>query len=736
MPATVPYRVADEPVPGYRLLEFLGRGGFGEVWKAVGPGGIQIAIKFIRLDEVAGRKELRALRLVKRLRHPNLVPIIAYWLKAEDGTVLDDDTVTAITGASPAADTARWSLTPGGDTPRPLDPPSELIIAMGLGETNLQQRLRERQREGAYGLPEEELFAHLFDAARAIDYLNRPIHDLGAGPVAIQHCDIKPQNMLVVGGALQLCDFGLASMLGDVRTTSTAAGTIAYAAPECFRDGKPSFATDQYSLAVTYYELKTGSLPYDAGSMAQVSQAILQGQLDFSRVSLAEQQVLRRATALDPRKRFQTTTDMVEALRQAVPSERLTTVTRKLSSSAPRRRARWALAAGLAAAALAIGLFVWRAPWAEEIDASAAQAKRESMAVAGTPALSDATAKTSPRQAARPGTADENTGVSAAPETSPAALPPEITNSLAMKLALVPAGEFAMGSSETAAELADALGPLPEGFDDADEHPEHRVRIGRPFYFGVTEVTVGQFRRFAAATGYQTDSQRDPNGGWGYDAQAKTAINGPQFDWRNPGFAQHDQSPVVNVSWNDARAFCDWLSQAETRRYRLPTEAEWEYACRAGTTTHFYSGDSVNDLQRVANLLDQSAHEALPAVKNSGDNADHWAFTAPVASLTSNQFGLFDMHGNVAEWCGDWYGKQYYADSPADDPPRGPDEGQYRVLRGGSWIHPAVRCRSAYRGFDAPNFRSGYVGFRIVCEAELDEDGTRRPNPNNIKSVE
>src|SRR5262249_19039084 len=140
---------------------------------------------------------------------------------------------------------------------------SEFLIAMGLGDKNLLDRLRECRRQGEPGIPPAELLTYMEDAARALDYLNQPTHDLGRGPVAIQHCDIKPQNILIVGGAAQVCDFGLARVLQDVRV-STAVGSAAYMAPEVLRDGKPSPTTDQYSLAVSYVELRTGSLPLPA----------------------------------------------------------------------------------------------------------------------------------------------------------------------------------------------------------------------------------------------------------------------------------------------------------------------------------------------------------------------------------------------------------------------------------------------------------------------------------------
>ena len=680
MTTPLPYRVGDEPVPGFKLLGFLGRGGFGEVWKASAPGGTEIALKLIQLDDATGRKEFRSLRLVKRLRHPNLVPIIAYWLKDKQGRLLDDENVRGLDGASSSIETARWRDTPHAQPPQPLEGPAELIIAMGLGEANLAQRLRECQSSGAYGLAREELLAYMADAARAIDYLNRPVHDLGSGQVAIQHCDIKPHNLLVVGGALQVCDFGLASILSDVRTTSAAAGTIAYAAPECFRDGKPSASTDQYSLAVTYYELAAGVLPYDDDSLARVSQAVLSGQLNFLRVSLPEQDVLRRATSPDPGKRFATATEMVQALAQAAAKDSSTSETTILRQppvgSLPTR----ALLAGLAGVLLLAGIGVWQySSLAERKAKQSAAAAREPYAIATKP-LSLKPGEPAP-----------------AAEVKPA---PEFTNELGMKLMLIPAGEFLMGSDESSEQLAQAFAPLPEGFDKQDEQPRHPVRITHPFYMGSTEVTVGQFRQFVDATGYKTEAEKEDSGGWGYAPQAKSATTGPQFNWRDWGITQSDDSPVANVSWDDAQAFCQWLSQRESKQYRLPTEAQWEYACRAGTTTRFSSGDTAEDLKRVANFA---------AVDS---------YTAAVASRDANAFGLHDMHGNVAEWCSDGYAKDYYATTPADNP-RGPEASEHRILRGGSWTHPAVRCRSSYRGFDSPHFRSGYVGFRVVCEGVM-----------------
>ena len=152
---------------------------------------------------------------------------------------------------------------------------------------------------------------------------------------------------------------------------------------------------------------------------------------------------------------------------------------------------------------------------------------------------------------------------------------------------------------------------------------------------------------------------------------------------------------MVCVSWNDAQAFCDWLSKKEGKKYRLPTEAEWEYACRTGTTTPFYFGNSLNS-------------------DNANYNGDYpygtttkgpWLkCTTPVGTYKPNAFGLYDMHGNVWQWCQDWHELYYYTNSPPSDPP-GPNAGTFRVLRGGGWDRGGVDCRSASRSKDVPSDR-------------------------------
>jgi sulfatase modifying factor 1 len=285
------------------------------------------------------------------------------------------------------------------------------------------------------------------------------------------------------------------------------------------------------------------------------------------------------------------------------------------------------------------------------------------------------------------------------------------TNSLAMRLALVPPGTFLMGS--TAAEVERAKSNSPEAKPEWFAYEkQHRVRLTRPYYLGMHEVTVGQFRMFVDASGHKTDAERDGQGVGYSESEAKLA-KGPKFTWKNPGWPQTSDHPVVNVSWNDADAFCRWLSKREGRTYRLPTEAEWEYACRAGTTTQFNCGDAEGSLHLAGNTGDQSfrlKHRLAP-LEGSWDDGN--AFTAPIGRFKPNAFGLYDMHGNVWEWCQDTFWQDYEA-LPIDNPAN-LAAGPARSIRGGSWNNLSWACRSAFRNADAPGYRGHDLGFRVVA---------------------
>jgi sulfatase modifying factor 1 len=304
-----------------------------------------------------------------------------------------------------------------------------------------------------------------------------------------------------------------------------------------------------------------------------------------------------------------------------------------------------------------------------------------------------------------------------------------VMNSIGMELVLIPAGEFMMGSDEPVNSLADAYPEYDrERFMKlGDEAPVHQVRITRAFYLGQTEVTVAQFRRFLEASGYQAESEADGTGAYGYNpthdprnSARGDAFEGrdPKYSWRNPGFRQDDDHPVVNVTWNDAMAMCKWLSEVERKTYRLPTEAEWEYAARAGTRTRYHTGDDPQSLLKAANIFDADAVENWKKwAKYAVSGHDGFAFTSPTGSFAPNAFGLYDMHGNAWEWTMDWHDDHYYAASPTNDP-KGPATGKVRVRRGGSWHTWSFYARSSFRNWNTPESRYPLVGMRLLRESD------------------
>lgn len=181
-------------------------------------------------------------------------------------------------------------------------------------------------------------------------------------------------------------------------------------------------------------------------------------------------------------------------------------------------------------------------------------------------------------------------------------------------------------------------------------------------------------------------------------------------NWRDPGFSQTEDHPVVGVSYNDVIEYIKWLNRQSNKQYRLPTEAEWEYAARSGGKRYKYSWGNGSP---SGNIADETAKAQFPSWTVWAGYYDGYVFTAPVGKFAKNELGLYDMTGNVWEWCQDWYDKDYYSRRVRDNP-KGPDSGQYRVLRGGSWSDTAGDGRASYRFRGEPMGRSYDVGFRLV----------------------
>jgi formylglycine-generating enzyme required for sulfatase activity len=260
--------------------------------------------------------------------------------------------------------------------------------------------------------------------------------------------------------------------------------------------------------------------------------------------------------------------------------------------------------------------------------------------------------------------------------------PKNLSNSIGMKLVRIEPGTFTMGSATEPPRDRKTWETR-----DWDESPAHQVKITKPFYMGAFEVTNAQYEQF------------DP-------AHAK--LRG-KF-----GTSKADDEPVTHVTWQQAVDFCNWLSKKEGKPYRLPTEAEWEYACRAGTTTIFNSGDVLTPAQANFGLTKDGKR---PVGYDSDRDYNRMGTTTPVGSYPPNAWGLRDMHGNALEWCLDWYGPY---DAAAQTDPVGRVDGYARVARGGSFLIPvreqdnARFCRSANRSGFLPEDANRATGFRVV----------------------
>jgi formylglycine-generating enzyme required for sulfatase activity len=306
-------------------------------------------------------------------------------------------------------------------------------------------------------------------------------------------------------------------------------------------------------------------------------------------------------------------------------------------------------------------------------------------------------------------------GYSPAGEQAPKERVVDLGGGVKITLVLIPPGTFTMGSTE--AEIKAVLAKWPEAKEEwfAGEKPAHKVTLSKAFWMGKHEVTVGQFRRFVKATGDKTDAEKGTvfKGALVF-TEGKLKI-AEDASWRNPYFKQTDEHPVVCVSWIDAFFFLAWLNGTDKAKpagatYRLPTEAEWEYACRAGTTAWYEWGDDPDKGKGWCNAADLTAKKTFPKwpVFNWDDG---FLYTAPVGSFKANAFGLHDMHGNVCEWCQDRYGA--YREGDQTDP-TGYASGEALVVRGGSWFESPWFLRSAVRLRRHPAGRGSNDGFRVV----------------------
>jgi len=629
-----------EKVGQFVLQERLGRGAMGEVWKAHDVRlERNVAIKFLPREFARDRQRVKRFlteaRSAGQLDHGNAVTV--YKIDQEKDLVY--------------------------------------IVMQYVDGASLDKVVRQ---EGP--LPWREATRVIRDAAAGL----QAAHKLG-----IIHRDIKPANLLRDStGVTRVADFGLAKALASnqqITQEGAALGTPAFMAPEQWINQGVDHRSDLYSLVLTYYYLLTGQTPFEAPESLTLRYQHVQVPLPDPREHVANLpddvcRVLIRGSQKEPAERFQTARELIEAIDSLIeasnellvhgaPWDRLVTssatLLRKLNETglgsgfhpqirrAVRRgkgnpRTTRRVIGGLIASACLLAIAVTVSITSRSGPATASRdraAFTEKQQDTGNPGR-----ELSPPLAVAPFNAQQ------AQEyqqlwADHLGLPVEYTNSIGMKFRLIPPGEFMMGSGEQ------------DPIRNSDETPQHLARITKPFYLGVCEGTQQEY----------------------------TSLVG-----ENPSHFKGDMRPVDSVSWHDAATFCMKLSALESdSRYRLPTEAEWEYACRAGTTTRFVCGNILNS--RYVWYGDNSHQE-----------------THPVGTTLPNPWGVCDMHGNVWEWCMDYYTDDYYRVCPLDDA-AGPADGANRVCRGGGFGRSNPRFyRSAMRGGDPPEDRQIHLGFRVA----------------------
>jgi formylglycine-generating enzyme required for sulfatase activity/tRNA A-37 threonylcarbamoyl transferase component Bud32 len=599
----------NDTVGPYILIRFLGRGGFGEVWlgeKRTKYATTQFALKFpdmTKVDFEAIRKE--ASTWVKASGHPNVLPIIE--ADEYDG---------------------------------------HIVI---VSELALDGSLRDwLERHGGR--------AHSIEAAvKMMDGILAGLEHLHSKPIF--HRDLKPDNILLQGDTPRLADFGLARVLKTIQSTQSLGGTPLYMSPEAFRNIRTEHM-DLWAAAVIFYQLLSGSVPFEGDDTVSLMFAILNEEVkplpeeipnplrDFLAAALnknltqryqtanAMRQAIHQAIRQGPNRLLapsaptpetisipQLQTNAQPVLLSAQPNPQPRTAPNPYSPVVPEARPKPArrvnrAVAGIVAIVLAVGAGVWGVVKLRSNNPDTTTVTQ----TAGNPGASTV---------ATPG---DNSATSQVKE------PKTDVGTFVQILE----GSFLMGSAN----------------GEAGEKPVHQVKIGS-FEIGKYELTQEQWQSVMGT---------------------------------NPSKVKGANLPVENVSWNDTQEFLKRLNaQNDGYTYRLPTEAEWEYVCRAGTT-----GDYAGNLNEMAWYI-----------SNSGNT------THPVGQKKGNAWGLHDMHGNVWEWCNDFYDENYYKTSLSEDP-SGPITGTDRVGRGGSWYDKAFSLRSAHRGNAVPDYRDDLLGFRLV----------------------
>jgi len=590
--------------------------------------------------------------------------------------------------------------------------------------------------------------------ARAVPLFRQMLKAVGyAHQKGVVHRDLKPSNILVEGFSdvisgkekVKIVDFGIAKLIGQGGHTATGTriGTLQYMSPEQVAENDTiDQRSDIYSLGMTLYQMLSGQLPFgDTTSEYIIMDRIVKGEIENPKKfypeipdrlvevifkSLANRKEDRyqncEAFLLDlPARSKSTVRNPKAGQRQRTPageesgsvalSATLSAVVREevvadpelsedkssshnkknvIQKSVKNSLLYLAIAVAVLCCITIIGYGISQLNWRvtkRPIPASDLSDKQKTRMETKQPTRQPIMLVQDTLVSA---TADYKIRSDSAMETD-GRKPRTSSGQQVMwkvKFHKIPGGEYYMGSE-------------PES-GAGDETPAHRVLLSE-FYLSETEVTVSQFREFVEATSYITDAERVGHA-YGYKGNWRRIAG---LSWRNPGFPQSGTHPVVCVSWNDAMAYCQW------KDVRLPTEAEWEFAARSGGELKYSWGDDLPAIEAGGNIRDESCARELDVKAVWPGYDDQYIYTAPVTSFQCNIFQLYNLSGNVSEWCSDYYDSQYYYTSAAHNP-TGALSGDSRICRGGSWCDEGDYLRTRKRNFNNPDLASNDLGFRIA----------------------
>ena len=697
----------------YRLERLIGTGGMGQVWQATD----------LATHAELGSSEMVALKILppQLTQSPTHAKLLIE--EATQARKLAHENIVRV---------YEWAQDPATA--------SYFIIMECLDGEDLEHYLG---RQGALPLATVQELLH--PVAEALSYAWEK-HKL-------VHRDLKPGNVfLTAKGDIKLLDYGIASRVRNAGSSlgleTPNAGTQGYRAPEAGTyQRQPSPRLDVYAVAVMIYQMLEGRMPFDdtrsASHLPSAPQAL----------NAQQWQVLQNGFSLTAELRPQSVQALLEGLERAAgPSpEELAELARQEQARLAQQQKQAALAAEQAreeelkqarvrqeeldqrrkAEIQAAALEKQRQDKLRreqeaqrhfeaeearklrkealrgqlrarrEADAATALQEHQELQRKAIVAKAEAAYRAEQERARR----EEASRAAAAPAVPPAsaavpAAPAEAVQTVANaegvlrddffdgtgqgpELVLIPSGRFQMGAHETEHKAALQAGSQQTWLDR--EKPQHWVGIERPFALARHPVSVGEWRAFVKATGWE--------GG------------GAETDWDNPGFVQNEQHPVVGVSWNDAQLYLAWLRERTGRQYRLPSEAEWEYACRAGTRTAFNVGDTIS--------TEQANYDGL-YVYNGGPRGVYRGGTSPLGTFAPNPWGLYDMHGNVWEWVQDVVHDNYEG-APVDASAWETDgDTSRRILRGGSWLYHPRYLRSALRNGFSTVLSNDIVGFRVA----------------------